>query len=228
MAWTNLGNPRPKPEPQRYVPRTWEAGREQVLHRLDALPAADIAQMLFARRSRREFGDAPDERSLGHFLYLTAFAHREQPSELGFPLTWACAPSAGAIHGIHVLLVPAVGSSVWLYEPARHALVEQPGQDSFAVRTRAEAGEIVEIARASLLVLAAEPGKYAAKYDDCESLVWRDAGVLLGYMSVVAEALGLDFCCLGMTGDGALRELDRQSKLLGVGVAALGSRSANR
>lgn len=75
------------------------------------------------------------------------------------------------------------------------------------------------------MLLVAEPGMYAAKYQACESLVWRDAGVLVGYLSLVAEVLGLDFCPLGSTGGSALGYLDQQPQLLGVGVALVGGRN---
>ena len=72
------------------------------------------------------------------------------------------------------------------------------------------------------MVLVAEPGKTAAKYANSESLVWRDAGVLLGYMSVVAEALGLGFCPLGITGQAYVSALSADARLTGVGLAVVG------
>ena len=69
----------------------------------------------------------------------------------------------------------------------------------------------------------AEPGKTAAKYEHHETLVWRDAGVVLGYMSLVAEALGLSFCPLGLTGRPQLTEFLPESQAMhGVGLSVLG------
>jgi hypothetical protein len=77
---------------------------------------------------------------------------------------------------------------------------------------------------ALLMALVCEPGKTAAKYEHFESLVWRDAGVVLGYMSIVAEALGLNFCPLGLVGDPWPPEQGGTLLLKGAGLAALSSR----
>jgi hypothetical protein len=77
-----------------------------------------------------------------------------------------------------------------------------------------------------MLLFVGEPGKTFSKYNHATSLVWRDAGVLIGHMALVAESLGLNFCPLGITGEPWVSELDKQGKLVGVGVALLGSRPA--
>lgn len=224
MDSTKQGTPRPKPVPSQYSPREWPALRAKPLPRVDKLPEVDTAQLLMSRRSCRKFGAAPEESSLGHLLYLSAHVLSVQPSPYGFDLHQSCAPSAGAIHGVHVLVVPALGGSAHYYDALSHTMVELRGSETYARLAREEAAELVELKSATLLLLAAEPGMYAAKYSAHETLVWRDAGVLLGYFSVVAQALDLDFCVLGVTGDEALRHLDGQSQLLGVGVAAVGMR----
>ena len=54
--------------------------------------------------------------------------------------------------------------------------------------------------------------------------MWRDAGVVLGYMSLVAEALSLAFCPLGITGEPFLTDyLSTASRLKAVGLAILGA-----
>lgn len=224
MDSTKLGTPRPKAVSSQYSPREWLALRAKPLPRVDKLPEVDTAQLLMSRRSCRKFGAAPDESSLGHLLYLSAYALSVQPSPYGFDLHQSCAPSAGAIHGVHLLAVPALGGNAYRYDARSHALVELKSSETYARLAREEAAELVELKDATLLLLAAEPGMYAAKYFAYETLMWRDAGVVLGYFSVVSQALDLDFCILGVTGDEALRHLDGQAQLLGVGVAAVGMR----
>jgi hypothetical protein len=82
---------------------------------------------------------------------------------------------------------------------------------------------LVELGFGTLVSLVAEPGKTAAKYANHESLVWRDAGVVLGYMSLMAEALKLSFCPLGITGRPYVTDcLPNASTLQAVGLAVLG------
>lgn len=227
MDWTNLGTPRPRAEPLIYRPKVWADANERGLSRVDALPQVDTAQLLFARRSCRAFKRAADEKALGHLLYLSAYARSQEAGPSGFNLVRSCTPSAGSIHGVHILVIASKGQSALRYDTKRHSLVELADGSACAQVARAEASKLLELSDATVLLLAAEPGMYSAKYDFCESLYWRDAGVLLGYLSFIAHALELDFCPLGITGDDALRHLDEQSQLLGVGMAVVGARSLN-
>jgi hypothetical protein len=126
------------------------------------------------------------------------------------------------MHPIHVLV--SAEMATWSrYDPVEHALVAIPGSETNAAAVRAAAGQLLSVERGLVVALVAEPGKTAAKYTDPESLIWRDAGVVLGYMSVVAEALGLSFCPLGITGNRCLADiLPLHADLHGVGLAILG------
>ncbi|MFO6292409.1 hypothetical protein, partial [Pseudomonas aeruginosa] len=77
--------------------------------------------------------------------------------------------------------------------------------------------------QATRFLFLAEPGKTLGKYQDGCSLIWRDAGALLGVMALTATAQGLNFCPLGITGEPWASGLADQSKLFGVGLALLGS-----
>jgi hypothetical protein len=110
------------------------------------------------------------------------------------------------------------------YEPVEHALITLTGSEQLAQGAREQAGEAAPSTDAVLIGLVAESGKTAAKYEFPETLVWRDAGVVLGYLSLVAEALKLNFCPLGMTGDAYISPLSDSQLLLGAGLALLGAR----
>jgi len=127
------------------------------------------------------------------------------------------------MHPIHVLCCREADS--WLrYEPSQHALIELPDSTSNAAALRSTAGLLLELGQGVLLSLLAEPGKTAAKYENHESLVWRDAGVVLGYMSVVAEALELAFCPLGISGQAVISDYFSDfAALEAVGLAVLGT-----
>ena len=84
--------------------------------------------------------------------------------------------------------------------------------------------KLLHAPEATLFLFAAEPGMTAAKYGDPLSLVWRDAGVLLGYLAAAAESIDLRLCPLGVTGDPWVRRLVDQAGLAGVGTALVGAR----
>jgi SagB-type dehydrogenase family enzyme len=195
-----VSEPRPRADAHAYVPWTWPQGtRRQLAARSEPL-TLDLVALLEQRQTRREFTRALTDDKLGEFLWLACRTRSSRPSPFGFEQQSRSHPSAGAMHPIHVLL--ARNAQDWQrYEPVEHALVQLPGTQTAAATARDESAALVPLDQGVLIALAAEPGRTAAKYESPESLVWRDAGAVLGYMSVVAEALGLSFCPLGILGE---------------------------
>ncbi len=111
-----------------------------------------------------------------------------------------------------------------LYLPDMHALapLRIPEQTRFEIRD--ELLPVIDIQSGIIVRLIAEPGKTSAKYSDADSLVWRDSGVLVGQMALVAEALECNFCPLGITGHDWCSGLKLEGRLAGTGLAVFGSR----
>lgn len=229
MTWLDLDNPRPRSEAQHYVPVRWPEGKRISLQSLANLPPNDpifersFVDLATRRRSAREFAPLTLDR-LGWLLALANLQLARGPQHLGFPLTLRPSPSAGAIHPVHLIVQsPALGG--WnRYDAAGHELVSVPGGPDVQI-VRKAMDELVAAPAATLLLLVAEPGKTSAKYLNSESLVWRDAGVLLGYLSLAAEALDLAFVPLGITGDPWAGKLVAEPGLVGVGAALVGART---
>ncbi len=224
MQWTDLGNPHPKTESESYQPIAWESLAESPLPEESPLSARarSFADIALSRRTRREFAALSLEQ-LGSLLTLTCRTQHRTRSELGFSLSRAPCPSAGAIHPIHVLLIQPNDKNWYRYAPHTHTLHQIPSTVD-AASVMASMHDIVPASAATLLLFAAEPGMTASKYEAPESLVWRDAGVQLGFFAMAAEALDLNFCPLGVTGEPWIGRLIDQTGLAGVGAALLGSR----
>ncbi len=214
--------PKPRATPGYYEPFKWPRGAVTRLEPAAARPNIDIAQVLQERQSRRLL-DALPVSELGALLWLTCRTHSLRSSEFGFDQEFRPYPSAGAMHPIHVVCQRSAGMHWERYEPLEHALVGVPGTEALAQAAREKAANILPTSEAVLVGLVAEPGKTAAKYEGAESLVWRDAGVLLGYLSLVTETLGLGFCPLGMTGNLYLAPISPAGQLHGVGLAVVGA-----
>lgn len=221
--WVDLGNPRPRESPRHYTPLSWPLGPRIPL----PIPAfvggarRSLAELLLQRRTRREFLPLSTE-LLSKLTWLTCQVQRTGGDELGFSLSHRPCPSAGAIHPIHLLVIDPQADRWFRYDPVSHALNEvitqlEPRQ------VLADIQSVLPAPSATLLLLAAEPGKTSAKYEAPGSLVWRDAGVLLGFLAVAAEALGLSYCPLGVTGDPWVGRLLNQPGLTGVGTAFVGA-----
>lgn len=218
-----MHNPMPHTHPQPYEPVQWPAGNRTLLTPRSKRLDVDVVALLEQRQTRREFKSELTDVQLGEFLWLACRSRSSRPGGFSTPQESRPHPSAGGMHPIHVLV--ARPDQPWLrYDPVDHTLVEFPQTQSLAAAARSAAQHLVPIDRGTLLGLLAEPGKTAAKYANPHSLVWRDAGVVLGYMSLVAEALGLSYCPLGILGDPFLNSLlPNDSRLNAAGMAILGN-----
>jgi hypothetical protein len=100
-------------------------------------------------------------------------------------------------------------------------LIDVPSRLS-AEEVRRNLEVVLPLSSATLLLFAAEPGMTSAKYENAMSLVWRDAGVLQGHLAMAAEAIGLNFCLLGVIGEPWIGALTDEPGLVGVGAAYVG------
>lgn len=218
-----LFDPAPRAQPTRCQPFDWPTGAKLQLAPRNRPLELDLVALLEQRQTRREFKKPLEDATLGDFFWLACRNRSSRPSPFGLDQESRVYPSAGGMHPIHVLCSRDAGP--WMrYDPVAHALIELPDSTDSASASREAAGRLLELAQGVLLWLVAEPGKTAAKYESHETLVWRDSGVVLGYMSLVAEALGLAFCPLGIAGQSLLTDyLPDADHLQAVGLAVLGT-----
>lgn len=223
MTWIDLGNPYPRPVPVEYEPIQWDVGE---VCRLPVGTAMELVRsfsdVLDARMSVRHFGMLTDA-ELYSFLWHACRTRGAGESNLGFDLEHRAAPSAGAIHPIHIVIKRPGDSRWWLYRPVAHELLELKRATQQLEGLFEHCLTVLPHEQATCILYVAEPRKTLGKYQDGCSLVWRDAGVLLGVMALTAAAQGLNLCPLGITGEPWAGALSDQGQLTGVGLAFLGS-----
>lgn len=220
MEWPDLGQPAPRDTIRAHQPITWPQGTKQLLSHSPPDCDPGTADLFRSRRTARDFGTVSPA-DLSDWFDLSCRVQQRQASELGFDLTRRPAPSAGAIHPIHVVLAWPKASSWHRYDPFDHSLQAFNGIAQ-AWEAHANLQQVLPAPNATLVLLAAEVGRTAAKYDHAASLVWRDAGALLATMALAAHALSLAFCPLGVTGEPWTGRLLEERGLVGVGAAFLG------
>lgn len=217
----SFAEPVPQPVPSVYREFDWPAGATTSLQPGPDHLSVDVAAVAQNRQSSRAF--APIQLAqLGALLWLTCRTHSRRDSPFGFQQQFRPHPSAGAMHPIHVLCQLAPGQPWSRYDPVAHSLVAVGETDGLASKARAAAGDLLAVGEGVLIALVAEPGKTAAKYLNHGSLVWRDAGVVLGLFSFITAALGLAFCPLGLTGHDFIAPIATEGVLEGVGLAIVG------
>ncbi|WP_460578029.1 nitroreductase family protein [Hymenobacter coalescens] len=180
-------------------------------------------KVLGARASRRRFKQIADEK-LADFLWYSAKALTMSQGPDAIFCQHRYVPSAGGIHPIDLLIISPVERTVSLYDPVAHALclldISDDRLNAFLTYTEA----VLNPESGVMIWYAARPEKVSAKYQNEISLIWRDAGALIASMYLIAEALRLNCCALGVLGNNELRALTDNSSILGVGGCIIGSR----
>lgn len=223
LMWRLNANPAPRPTPEPYRTIEWDVIERRPLPASDGESLGHMAGALDARMTERVFGPVSDG-AMGALFWHAARTKQTAISQFGAQIERRPAPSAGAIHPIH-LVIHLNGCGRWArYNPQEHSLeVLRHGE----VRLRPLANscdELVPRGSGNLIAFVAEPGRTASKYENAESLVWRDAGILQGHLALVAASLGINYCLLGITGNPWITDLSDKGELQGVGVAIFGAR----
>lgn len=225
MTWKLLAEPRPREIPRSYQAFQWPDGKVTPLMP-PREPRQSFCDVVNGRRSQRAFGTI-DGTDLSTLLWLSARVIDQQASAFGRSLTLRPTPSAGALHPIHLLMCTMRNQYWQRYDPFAHALVDVV-EGMIAVESAIQAVRpALPVGGGTLIWLAAESGLAAAKYENSESLVWRDAGVLLSQLGLVSSLLGLHFCNLGMTGSDWATPLEQNHLIHGVGLAIAGAPPAD-
>lgn len=182
--------------------------------------ALSFEATLEARRSHRVMSRAPLREVVNAIAFGVRPRERIEGDALGRSLRPS--PSAGAIHPIDVLLVHG-SSRVFRYAPLAHQLqmlciTRREYLEAFLEDCR----QVLPDAAGTAIVLVGEMNRVAAAYTRPESLLWRDAGVLLQTLALVATAYRLAFCPLGILGTPVVRAIGLSDHVSGVGVALIG------
>ena len=125
---------------------------------------------------------------------------------------------------MHITLRDDKGWVCYLYNDNIHAFsllkIEQEKVNTFVSSIQEN---MLNIQNGDLIWFISQDARTSSKYKHSESLLWRDAGVILGLFSIVAEALQLNFCPLGITGEPEILSFfDNNSGLSALGGAVLG------
>lgn len=222
----HLGEPRLRSNEVVYEPYAFEITTTLHLPVPDAIPSEECLQVLHKRRSRRKFGRL-DQRQLSALLWFSAKTLYRSVELSGFPWSHRPSPSAGGRHPIQILVLNAKHGSadLSLYEPELHALHSlRQSSDPKTIAFIATLDAVVPSQQGTILWFTADYLRTLSRYDQGESLVWRDAGALLGTIAVAAEALQLNCCAYGLTGDDWIATMFPRNRFGGAGGCVIGSR----
>lgn len=214
----------PRPLDDRpYADYPWPVESSVAFEPLYAPPEKTFSNVLEQRRSIRTISPAPLELIVGALLFALIPRHRKE----GDPLrrSRGLVLSAGALHPITVLVfdrhaVFRLNTDLCMLEKLTF-----PAQESTAWAAKCQS--VLPAANGTFLILIADMARPRTAYENCESLVWRDAGAMLQTLGLVSELFELGFCPLGILGNEIVTALPSSGQLLAVGAAAIGLAAAN-
>jgi len=189
------------------------------------LPDVSFQTVLASRQSRRTFKPLGQD-DLNSLLWYSARALVVSSPTQSTRWQHRPTPSAGGRHPIDILVFNEQDKprSVHLYQPEPHALGKLTDLDTSSMEKLCVAvDEVVAPEQAMMLWFGAQFERTLSKYENGESLVWRDAGALLATLSLVAECLSLNCCAIGITGEPFISGmLGKTSNVVGVGGLLVG------
>lgn len=223
MGLTKLRSPRPRRHFLDDPDVSWPTHGAQRLVPPAESAGVDTLAVLDERRSRRHFATLQN-RQLSAFLWYTARTRVSWRDEAGRSFESRPAPSAGGCHPHDLVIVRPQKQHLIasVYDPHEHALRDIICRQALLRRFATHVAQVLPIERGTIVWIAGQPQRTANRYRYPESLLWRDAGTLLGVMAVVAEALHLAFCPLGITGDPYVSKVAATSDIWGFGGAIVG------
>lgn len=213
----------PRPRQAVDLPRRW-APRVDVeieLRHSAAAGSMSFLDVVTSRGSLREL----DSITLDEIEPLLWHACRTRSTN-GSTWQGRSAPSAGGLHPIELFLVGLGTEDAFHYDPVRHVLGRVVAD---ALRTQEGARALRAVLpenRGAIVLLAGDRSRVEARYENPDSLLWRDAGSFIAVLQLVATWLGLGSCPLGVLGESLIGVL--APELVAVGSFAVGRPRAVR
>jgi len=166
-----------------------------------ATPFDEVSKV---RKSARFFKSVTVE-ELGTVLWYSAKVKSTFLKKNGYILTHRGTPSAGARHPIDIIILNPnflIENNFYYYNPFEHSLNQL--NSPFSGMTTLFTGhinKIVEINNATIIWFVAHVNRTAAKYENAQSLIWRDAGALINNIQMTCTAIGINSCPIGSLGE---------------------------
>lgn len=224
INWSD--EPKIKPQYKVLDPLKWDTDSEIILPPALSLPSMTLSSVLEKRTTTREF-DAVSVDLLGSFLYHSLRVRAQVRHSNGSLILKKQIISSGSLHSINCLVSMHNTPNQWFYyDGIRHSLnrIRTINDQLHMVSNKARA-DIPRAGKSTILWYICDFERLSSKYEEPESLAYRDCGAILSTQSLVAENFNLSFCPLGITGATESRSLQTIRNVKGVGLALLGQRS---
>ncbi|WP_425393210.1 hypothetical protein [Ekhidna sp.] len=162
---------------------------------------------------------------LSELLFLSNRIHQIILDDNGLWISKRTAPSAGGLHPIDLLIsLPTELPSRKLdyYNPIDHTLRELDINPDSLTTFFNHINRNITIEHACIIWFSIQPDKTGSKYNNPESLYWRDAGALLYCIQLVCTYLECSACPIGTLATDSFSKLFSKSELISGGGILIG------
>lgn len=178
-------------------------------------------------RSSKRYFSPPSIEDIGGLLFYTCRVKSADINDYGEQVFYTNVGSPGALNAISVLVCTCDGS--WFaYDPVRHTLKQLEASASCQKLYERCHSILNTRGTASLIWFVADMTLLKSKYENPETLALRHSGGISATLALVAQALGLNFCQLGICGVEEATLLSDKQELLGVGTSLFGRHPDDR
>lgn len=178
------------------------------------------------RRSSRLFKQLSDDK-LNALLWYTSRTISLSPPKSGVRWQHRPSPSGGGRHPIDVFIIDnsEIPKSVLLYQSVSHSLAKLRINNECLNLFLNFLEKVLPAQECTIVWFGAQFQRSLSKYENGESLVWRDAGALSATFAFVAEALEINCCPIGPIGEPYFSQIfNAGGKVSGVGGLYVGNR----
>lgn len=217
-----MKDPKPKIKKDFFSPFVYSIKNKVSLNRDFKVESKDFLETIFSRKSSREFSNF-SLCDLEKLLFYSCKIKSIEFDENNFLLTNRVTPSAGGRHPIDVLVsLPQKERILSYYNPIDHTLgelkIEKKKLDVFF----SDINKNLAIKDACIIWFSIQVNKTSSKYDNAESLYWKDSGVLLFAIQLFATFLGYKSCPLGTLASNSFNKLFNDKNLFSGGGILIG------
>ena len=207
-----------------YVPFVYPSLEKITLPRVTSSKRQnDFLDVLRERRSVKQLGGCASEK-LSEILFHAVKPYTICKDDYDMTVYRSASPSAGGRHPIDILvgLPEKDGRRLFIYEPLSHSLRRLDVPIDLQRDFFDDINQTLSLGDSVLLWFSIQYMRTASKYNDYESLVWRDAGAQLCCLQQVAKYVGLDSCPIGYLAEETFDKMFNSASLISGGGMIIG------
>ena len=182
----------------------------------------DFINVISNRYSERIFTKI-NSNDLSSILWYSSKSLKYQKKNAEIVWEHRYVPSAGGIHSLLTFVIKDK-KEFSLYDSYSHALCIVPNiNEKYLAQLIRKIDSIIPSDKATYLIYAVNVNKIYSRYKNPESLVYRDCGCIIMSDYLIASAINISCCAIGITCEPYFSSiLNSNQKIIGVGGVVVG------